>query len=137
MKPWCQFHPHFTSSFFLWKPFEHFFSTYSLGLYFLGTRKFAQKVLVKCWWNWLLLFVVRCCCDAEVTICEESGFDKTKVWRWWWEENLVAKKHVHTNGYRLSLFATSFFLDSFSLSIIFPYLFLFLYFLLSFQDFLC
>ena len=50
----CQFHQHFTSSFFIQKLFEQLFCTYILGLYFLGTRKLALKLLVKCWWNWPL-----------------------------------------------------------------------------------
>ena len=48
----CQFHQHFTSSFFIRKSFEQLFCTYSLGLYFFGARILAQKLLVKCWCNW-------------------------------------------------------------------------------------
>ena len=48
----CQFHQHFTSIFFVQKSFEHLFCTYILGLYSFGARKLAQKLLVKCWWNW-------------------------------------------------------------------------------------
>ena len=48
----CQFHQHFMRSFFVQKSFEQLFCTYGLGLYFFGERKLAQKLLVKCWWNW-------------------------------------------------------------------------------------
>ena len=51
---WNQFHQHFTTSFSARKSFEQLFSTHNFGLYFLGKRKFANKLLVKCWWNWLL-----------------------------------------------------------------------------------
>ena len=40
----CQFHQHFTSSFFVQKSFEQLFCTYGLGLYFFGQRKLAQKL---------------------------------------------------------------------------------------------
>ena len=49
-----QFHQHFTSSFLLQKSFEQLFCTYGLGLYFFGTRKWAQMLNIKCWWNWPL-----------------------------------------------------------------------------------
>ena len=49
----CQFHQHFTSSFFVRKALEQLFCTYIVGLNFFGARKLAQKLLVKCWWNWL------------------------------------------------------------------------------------
>ena len=45
----CQFHQHFTSSFFVRKSFEQLFCTYGLGLYFFGARILAQKLFVKCW----------------------------------------------------------------------------------------
>ena len=48
----CQFHQRFTSSFFERKSFEQLF-LYSLGLYFFGERTLAQKLRVKCCWNWL------------------------------------------------------------------------------------
>ena len=48
----CQFLQHFTSSFFVRKSFGQLFCTYGLGLYIFGTRILAQKLLVKCWWNW-------------------------------------------------------------------------------------
>ena len=51
----CQFHQRSTSSFFVQKSFEQLFCTYILGLYFFGTRKLAQKLLVKCWWNYPLV----------------------------------------------------------------------------------
>ena len=35
------------------KSLEQHFCTYIVGLYFLGARKLAQKLLVKCWCNWL------------------------------------------------------------------------------------
>ena len=53
----CQFHQHFTCSFFIWKSFKKLFCTYCLGLYFFGGRKLAQKLLVKCWWNWLQVYL--------------------------------------------------------------------------------
>ena len=45
----CQFHQHFTSSVFVRKSFEQLFCSYGLGLYFVGARILAQKLLVKCW----------------------------------------------------------------------------------------
>ena len=58
----CQFHQHFKSSFFVPKSFEQLFCTYGLGFYFFCKRKLAQKLCVKCWWNWLLEF------DANTTV---------------------------------------------------------------------
>ncbi len=49
-----QFHQHFTSSFFVQKCYEHLFSSYSFCLNFCGKRILAEKLLVKCWWNWHL-----------------------------------------------------------------------------------
>ena len=48
----CQFHQHFTSSFFVQKSFEQLFCTYGLGLYFCFWQKetgakSACKMLVK------------------------------------------------------------------------------------------
>ena len=47
----CQFHQHFMCVFFVRKCFAQLFCTYGLGF---GETKLAQKLLVKCWWNWLL-----------------------------------------------------------------------------------
>ena len=41
------------AAFFVQKSFEQLFCSYSIGLYFFGKRKLAQKLLLKCWWNWL------------------------------------------------------------------------------------
>jgi len=49
----CQFHLHFTCAFFVQKCFAQLFSTYILALKFSGKRISAQKLVVKCWWNWL------------------------------------------------------------------------------------
>ena len=49
----CQFHQHFTSSFFVRKSFKQLFCTYGLSLYLFGKRKLTKKLLVKCWSNWL------------------------------------------------------------------------------------
>jgi len=49
----CWFHQHFTSSFFVRKCFAKLFSNYSLALKFFDSRISAQKLLIKCWWNWL------------------------------------------------------------------------------------
>ncbi len=61
---WCQFHQHFMRGFFVQKFCPQLFCTYILGLYFFGARMLAQKLLIKCWWNWhlgtLLLLIVRC-----------------------------------------------------------------------------
>jgi hypothetical protein len=44
------------------------FSNYSLALYFFGVNNLDQKVLVKCWWNWLnswlyieYIIIILCC----------------------------------------------------------------------------
>ena len=60
MACWCQFHQHFTSSFFVGKCFEKLFCTYIVGLYFFVARKLAQTLLIKCWWNWPLCFNFTC-----------------------------------------------------------------------------
>jgi len=49
----CQFHQHFKNNFFIPKCFAQRFSSNSLTLYFFGARISAQKLLIKCWWNWL------------------------------------------------------------------------------------
>jgi len=51
---WCKFLQHFTRNFFTWKCFSKLFFSYSLALQFFGAKILAQKLLVKCWWNWLL-----------------------------------------------------------------------------------
>ncbi len=48
----CQFHQHFTSSFFVQKFCLQLFSTCILGLYFPDARILVQKLIIKCWWNW-------------------------------------------------------------------------------------
>jgi len=48
-----QFRRHFLLAFFVRKCFAQLFSDYSLALYFFGETILAQKLLVKCWWNWL------------------------------------------------------------------------------------
>ena len=45
--------PAFYEQLFVRKSFELLFCAYVLGLYFFGKRKLAQKLLIKCWWNWL------------------------------------------------------------------------------------
>jgi len=37
---------------FVQKCFLHLYSNYSLSLQFFGPRILAQKLLIKCWWNW-------------------------------------------------------------------------------------
>ena len=51
----CQFHQHFTSSFCANILAPKTFCACSLALYFFGVRILAQKLLVKCWWNWPLV----------------------------------------------------------------------------------
>jgi len=48
-----QFHQLFMNNFFVQKCFTKLFSPSSLGLKFFGKMILAQKLLVKCWWNWL------------------------------------------------------------------------------------
>ncbi len=43
------------ATFFVQKCFAQFFSNYSLAWWLFGKRKSAQKLLVKCWWNWLMV----------------------------------------------------------------------------------
>ena len=50
---WPKFHQHYTSSFFVQKLWS-FFLYLLVGWYFFGKMKLAEKLLVKCWWNWLL-----------------------------------------------------------------------------------
>ncbi len=49
---WSQFHQHFGRSFFVRKFRAQLFCTYILCLYLFGARILAQKLLLKCWWNW-------------------------------------------------------------------------------------
>ena len=42
------------SSFFIQKSYKQLFCSYGLGMYFIGARKLAQKLRVKCWGNWPL-----------------------------------------------------------------------------------
>jgi len=46
-------HQHFTRNFFVRKCFAQLISYYSLALWPFVKRISAQKLLVKCWWNWL------------------------------------------------------------------------------------
>ncbi len=39
------------------KFFAELLSAYNLGLLFFGKRILAQKLLIKCWWNWHLVMV--------------------------------------------------------------------------------
>ncbi len=45
----------FYEQLFVQKCFAQLFSNYSLALWLFGQRISAQKLLVKCWWNWLLV----------------------------------------------------------------------------------
>ncbi len=45
-----------TCGFFVQKFCLQVFCTYTLGLYFFGTRILAQKLFKKCWWNWHQIF---------------------------------------------------------------------------------
>jgi len=49
----------FTRSFFVHKCFftHLLFICFLLGLVIFGERKLAQKLLIKCWWNWLYIGV--------------------------------------------------------------------------------
>ncbi len=49
----CQFHQHFTWDFLVQKCLAHLFYIYSSALWLFGERIPAQKLLVKCRWNWL------------------------------------------------------------------------------------
>jgi len=48
----CQFHQYLMSSFFIQKFFAQLWCAYNLGLQFFGEGILAQKLLIKCWWNW-------------------------------------------------------------------------------------
>ncbi len=52
---WCQFQQHFTCSFFIRKFRGKLFCAYILGLNFFWRKNFGANVLIKCWWNWLLV----------------------------------------------------------------------------------
>ncbi len=47
-----QFHQHFTSTFLVQKYLEQIFFTFCFCLHFFGKIILAQKLLIKCWWNW-------------------------------------------------------------------------------------
>ncbi len=63
LHPGFQFHQHFMSSFFIRKLYVKFFCTWNLASYFFGARKFAEKLLFKCWWNWLHMSISPKCCN--------------------------------------------------------------------------
>ncbi len=46
--------PRFSMVLFCMKELCTIFFIYSLALYFFSTRILAQKLLVECWWNWLI-----------------------------------------------------------------------------------
>ena len=52
---WGQFHQHLTSSFCADNLAPKIFCAGSLALWVFGARILAQKLLVKCWWNWHLV----------------------------------------------------------------------------------
>ncbi len=49
----CQLHQHFIRAFFVWKCFAKLLSNYNVAWKFFGKRISAQKLVAKCWWNWL------------------------------------------------------------------------------------
>jgi len=51
---WYRFHQHFMPAFFVWKCFAQLFFNYILALKKFVQRILVQKLLVQCWWNWLL-----------------------------------------------------------------------------------
>jgi len=71
LKNRCQFHQHFSSSFFIWKCFVQLFSNYSLALYLFVKRISMQKLLVISWWTWLQAGVAR----------QAAREEQRKVWR--------------------------------------------------------
>jgi len=54
----CQFQQHFTNIFSIGKFFVQLFFTYSFALWnFMRQNIIGQKLLLKCWWNWLLVYL--------------------------------------------------------------------------------
>ncbi len=51
-----QFHQHFTRGFFVQKFLAKLFVFSHFSLYFFGRRILTQKLLLKCWWNWHLMW---------------------------------------------------------------------------------
>jgi len=49
----CHFHQNFMSSFFIQKCLAQFISNYILAFLISCHKNIVQKLLVKCWWNWL------------------------------------------------------------------------------------
>jgi len=104
-----RFHQHFMSSFFVRKCLTRLCFNYWLALYFFGKRIPVQKMLIKCWWYWLLpsisstfyvcIFCMKFCAPKitklKWTVTRESCgicFCTKKVLiKCWWNWLLVAK----------------------------------------------
>jgi len=67
----CQFHQHFTRKFFIPKCFLQL-SNFSLALQFSVERLLAQKLLVKCWLNWLQVFTPSIIGAASLALARHS-----------------------------------------------------------------
>ena len=67
----CQFRQHFTCSFFVQKCFKSISVLSSWVCIYFGERKLAQKLVVKCCWNWL---------KSETKSASISSFWNLLVW---------------------------------------------------------
>ena len=73
----CQFHQHFTRIFYIQMWFAQLLCAYKMGLLLFGKRKSAQKLLIKCWWNWLLvLTLLRCWCARRYNNTSKKTWEK-------------------------------------------------------------
>ncbi len=64
-----KFHQHFMSNFFCTKVLRAAFFVLEEWLdTFLGTWKLVQKLLLKCWWNWLQVLRILKICRPEILI---------------------------------------------------------------------
>jgi len=55
----CQFHQYFEGTFFIQKCLAKLFSNYSLAFKKFGNRILSKKLFIKCWWNWLLVKLLK------------------------------------------------------------------------------
>jgi len=86
----CQFHKHFMSCFCTNILALKTFCACSLALWVFGARILAQKLLVKCWWNWPKKRKADCWLTLRFPFCvycfpqtlHENGFSPVCVTRW-------------------------------------------------------
>ncbi len=107
--PGSQFHQYFMSSFFKQKFFVQLLYAYNLRSYFFGKRILAQKLLIKCWWNWHQLIrahpdiatavktpmtTISKKPDVSSTLFQDGAKQNPRIF-WWKREGLQHGKGVH------------------------------------------